>query len=166
MYMSRTTHLWQTIYNISKNKIRPLAVGEFQLTWATEVMMIKPVFICHRKFRPEKHKSSQKVPILSCQKLIGQDVYLFATKADCSVNFCENRKIITHANIEAGMEFRAALTNNDCSGLGKLPAIELNTAILRIAISSVSSRTTCFFMSHNRIPVPKTTIYLQILSFH
>jgi hypothetical protein len=92
--------------------------------------------------------------------LAGCDIDLFASKTDRTVNFCENRVIIAHADIKSRVKFRAALTNNNRSGLGKLPTIELYAAILRVAVSSVPCRTTCFFMSHNPLSVSKTVIYL------
>ena len=70
--------------------------------------------------------------------LAGFDVDFFASKVDDAVRFGKNGVIFTHADVEAGVKFRAALTYDDRSGLGKLPAIKLYAAILRITVATVS----------------------------
>jgi hypothetical protein len=75
------------------------------------------------------------------------------SKTDRSINLRENRIVISHANIKAWVKLSAALTDNDRSGLGKLAAIELNAAILRVAVSSVPSRTTCLILFLQQEPV-------------
>lgn len=85
-------------------------------------------------------------------QLVLNNINLFAAEADFAVNLGEQGAVFAHADIEAGVKFRAALANDNCTGLSKLAAIELYAAILRITVASVPGRTLSLLMCHDIFP--------------
>lgn len=55
--------------------------------------------------------------------LIGHNVDFFPSELDDTIDFGKNRIILAHADVETGMELCAALTHDDRTGLGELPAV-------------------------------------------
>jgi len=68
---------------------------------------------------------------------------------DFAVDQGEERVIAAAADIETGVELRAALANDDRSCSHNLTAVCLDATVLRIAVSAVSSRTGALLMCHN-----------------
>jgi hypothetical protein len=76
------------------------------------------------------------------------DVDAPALELDRSLGLGEERVVAAHADIVAGNEFRAALTDENRTGLGRLPCVQLHPPKLGIAIPTVARRTLSFFMCH------------------
>jgi hypothetical protein len=123
--------------------------------------MIIPVFFCHRKKRLEKISESSLAPVAAFKiayELINHNVDFFTPELDDAIDFGKNRIVLAHADVEAGVKFCPALTHDDRTGLGKLAAVKLYAAILRITVSSVSGRTLSFFMCHVPFSCLKKTV--------
>ena len=56
--------------------------------------------------------------------------------------------VTTHADIVAGMELRAALTNDDAAGIDCSVTKNLHTKTLGLGITTVAGRTAALFMCH------------------
>ena len=67
----------------------------------------------------------------------GKNVYLSAPELYGSFAQGKERVVFTHADVEAGLEFRSALADDDGPSLSELAAEKLYAAILRITVSSV-----------------------------
>jgi hypothetical protein len=66
----------------------------------------------------------------------------------------KQRMILAHADILTGVEFGAALTDNDIAGNYAFPAKFFHAKAASCGISAVTGTTTCFFMSHIASPKP------------
>ena len=61
--------------------------------------------------------------------------------------------IASETNIYAGVNSRAALTNNDVSSNNLLAAVDFDAKAFTFRIATVLSTTACFFMCHCSVPV-------------
>jgi hypothetical protein len=57
-------------------------------------------------------------------------------------------EISAHANVTAGVHFRATLTDNDVTGDTSLSTIQFYTTILRVTVAAVTAAGLAFLMGH------------------
>jgi len=69
--------------------------------------------------------------------------------ADGAVLQSEQRPVTAHADILAGMELGAALTNDDAAGDDGLAAEDLDPKTLRVTLAAVGGCSLTFFMRHD-----------------
>ncbi len=70
--------------------------------------------------------------------LLGDDIHPTTGKLNCSRSGRKQGIIPSHSDIKAGLKLSAALSDDDRACLGRLPAEELNTPILRVAVTAIS----------------------------
>ena len=63
----------------------------------------------------------------------------------------EQRVVASSSDVAARFKRGAALSHDNRAALGELSAAELDAAILRIAVASVSGRTLSLFMCHDTV---------------
>src|SRR5688572_32169478 len=78
------------------------------------------------------------------------DVDLAALELDGAVLEREDRVVLAEADVEAGVELRAALADDDPAGGDELPAEHLHAPVLRVAVATVAAGTLSLFMCHER----------------
>jgi len=71
-----------------------------------------------------------------------------ALKSNNTRDFCKQRVVLANADIGAGMNFGAPLTNQDIPGQDMLSAEAFHAKALRVAVSPVSGGSNPFFMRH------------------
>src|SRR3712207_4478904 len=69
-------------------------------------------------------------------------------ESDSAIGRGKEGVVFAHADIGAGMPFRAALTNNDVASNHLLIAELLDAKTTAFGVATVARRTACFFMSH------------------
>lgn len=72
-----------------------------------------------------------------------------AIKLHGTVGSCKKGIIFAATDILTGVEFGAALANDDVSGTNYLAAVFFNSEAFGLGIASVSTRSLTFLMSHN-----------------
>jgi hypothetical protein len=85
-------------------------------------------------------------------ELVGVNAYTSSAVCDMlklnfSVDESEQSVILAAANVYAGMDVSASLTNNDVAGDYMLTVSSLNAKSLGLAVTTVLGRTYTFFMS-------------------
>jgi hypothetical protein len=81
------------------------------------------------------------------------DVDFSALETDDTFGGSEEGVVSSHADVEAGEEFGAALAYDYRAGRRFLAAEQLYAAILGVAVSAVSGRALTFFMCHSKLPL-------------
>jgi hypothetical protein len=84
--------------------------------------------------------------------VLSDDVDLAALETNLAVRGGEQRIVPAHTDVRAGEEFRAALPDDDRSGLDGLAAKQFHASVLGVAISSVPRGALSFFMCHDELP--------------
>ena len=69
-------------------------------------------------------------------------------KFNRSVSKCEQSKVSSNADIFSGMIFRAALTNDNVTGNGRLATVDFYTQALALGVPAVLYATFPFFVCH------------------
>ena len=65
----------------------------------------------------------------------------------------EEGVVPAHADVGAGVEFGAALTDEDGAGEDELAAVAFDAEALAVAVAAVACRSLTFFMCHDELPV-------------
>lgn len=91
----------------------------------------------------------------------------FGFEPDYAIDGCMNRMILAHIGVFARMKFGAALTHDNVSGNGFLPAVNLDAQPFAFRLASVFGTTYTFLMCHNRLifELFATTCELVLQSF-
>ncbi len=76
-----------------------------------------------------------------------------AIEADVAVGKGEESVVPSHADVVAGMEFGAALADENGTGEDKLAAETFHPEPLAVAVAAVARRSLTFFMCHDKPPV-------------
>ena len=72
-----------------------------------------------------------------------------AVEADVAVGEGEEGVIAAHADVIAGVEFGAALTDEDGAGGDELTAVAFHAEALAVTVAAVTCRSLTFFMCHD-----------------
>ncbi len=82
---------------------------------------------------------------------VGELVLLRALGAELhvAVDQREQREILAHADVHAGMNHRTALADDDAAGADGLAAVHLGPQPLRMGIAAVARTAACFFVCHD-----------------
>jgi len=78
----------------------------------------------------------------------GEAANTFICKFDDAIRDGEQGVVLTDANVFAGTNFGAALSNENVTTFGEFTGVELGSEALALGISSVTGRTAGFFMGH------------------
>ena len=92
--------------------------------------------------------SRRYIHVRLCLRTTIELLHSFLVEGDVARGKCENRVVFTHADVEAGHEMGATLSDNDSSRRDDFPTKCLYAQSLRLGIATVFRGTTCFFMCH------------------
>src|ERR1700677_3710756 len=67
----------------------------------------------------------------------------------------EQRMVLAHADVFAGMELRAALTHDDVAGFNRLAAENLHAETLSRRVATVARRAACFLVRHGCVSLAR-----------
>src|SRR5262245_52317263 len=79
--------------------------------------------------------------------------FSFRVELDATINESEQRVILTHPDIGAGMPLRPALARENVAGYGLLAAEQLDAEATARGVAAVAGRSACLFVCHNAIPL-------------
>ena len=80
---------------------------------------------------------------------IDVDAPVAAVEADVAVGKGEEGVVPAHADVVAGVEFGAALADEDGAGEDELAAVAFHAEALAVAVAAVACRSLTFFMCHD-----------------
>jgi hypothetical protein len=79
------------------------------------------------------------------------DASVAAIEADMAVGEGEEGVVPSHADVVAGMELGAALTDENGAGEDELSAVPFHAETLAMAVAAVACRSLTFFMCHDEL---------------
>jgi hypothetical protein len=72
-------------------------------------------------------------------------------KLNLAVHQCKQGMVFAHTDVFTGMNFRAALTNDDAACVDRLTAIDFDAESLCLGIATVKRSAAAFFVCHFRL---------------
>ena len=79
-------------------------------------------------------------------------MHLAALEFDLAFGQCEDGVVLAELGVETGEELRAALADDDRTGLYELAAVGFHAEVLRVGIAAVLGGTGAFLMCHTNLP--------------